>query len=208
MDNHTSTKERLLTILKKESSSSMKGIMEHFDVSEIAIRRHLRDLVRQQLVEERSVKQDIGRPFHVYSLTSKGHETFPNQYKELPVEFLQDLEALQGEAVVKDLLSKRREREEDYYVSKLSSNDFIKRIKELVDLQTEKGYMIELNETEDGFEITNYNCPIFNVASSYVQVCSNEKEMLEKIFPNSKVESHSKIAEGDSHCKWSISKPN
>src|SRR5690625_4717401 len=76
----TSTKRKLLIVLKKSNESSMKEIMQHFNLSEIAIRRHLHDLIREQLVEEHSVKQEIGRPFKVYRLTTKGHELFPNQY--------------------------------------------------------------------------------------------------------------------------------
>lgn len=203
----TSTKEKLLIILKKSNESSMKEIMEHFDLSEIAIRRHLRDLIREQLVIEESVKQNIGRPYKVYRLTSKGHEMFPNQYKQLPLEFLNDIEELHGEEAINELLNKRKERENTKFLSKLTSDEFDERIKQLTDIQSKSGYLIELNEVEDGYEIINYNCPIYNVASSYIKVCSNEKETLEKIFPNSEVKSHSKISEGDTCCKWTIYRP-
>lgn len=206
--NFTSTKDKLLVVLKKANESSMKDIMEHFDLSEIAIRRHLRDLIRQELVVEQSVKQDIGRPYKLYRLTSKGHDVFPNQYKQLPLQLLKDIEELHGEDMVEALLDKRKERELKQFSLRLTDENFDNQIQQLVSLQTESGYMIELNEVENGYEIINYNCPLYNVASSYVQVCVNEKEVLEKLFPDSEVTSHDKIVEGDCRCKWVISRPN
>lgn len=205
--NVTSTKEKLLIILKKSHETTIKDIMEHFKVSEIAIRRHLQNLIREGLVKEQSVKQRIGRPYKVYCLTTKGHEVFPNQYKELPVQFLSDLEDLHGEEAVHDLLKKRKMREEKQFLSKIKSNDFDGRMKEMVNLQSEKGYMIDLKKVENGYELINYNCPIYNIATSYIQVCSNEKETLKKVFPNSKVTAHSQISAGDCCCKWTVHRP-
>lgn len=203
----TSTKEKLLITLKKSNESSMKDIMKNFELSEIAIRRHLQDLIREDLVKERSVKQDIGRPYKVYFLTTKGHEIFPNQYKQLPIEILNDLEELHGKDVVHDLLDKRKERELEKFLSQLTACDFDEKIEQLVNLQKQNGYMIELNKTEEGYDIINYNCPIYNVATSYIHICSNERETLERIFPNSKVISHSQISAGDCNCKWTIHRP-
>lgn len=203
----TSTKERLLKVLKRANESSMKDIMEHFELSEIAIRRHLQDLIRNRLVEERSVRQEVGRPYKVYRLTDKGRGIFPNQYKQLPVELLQDLEETQGKAAVTSLLEKRKERERERFSSRIKSKDFDKRIHELVQVQKDNGYMVELNKIKNGYEIINYNCPIDNIASSYLQICHHEKEVYSSIFSNCVVKSHSKIAEGDCRCKWTIFKP-
>lgn len=203
----TSTKERLLTVLKRANESSMKDIMEHFELSEIAIRRHLQDLIRNRLVEERSIKQEVGRPYKVYRLTDKGRVIFPNKYKELPVELLQDLEELHGEAIVSDLLEKRKQREESRFLARIKSDDFDQRINQLVRFQEENGYMVELNEIKNGYEIVNYNCPIDNIASSYLQLCTHEKELYETIFSDCVVKSHSRIAEGDCKCKWTIFRP-
>src|SRR5699024_8418222 len=121
------------------------------------------DLIRQGFVKEKIVKQDIGRPFHLYSLTGKGHDTFPNQYEQLPMELLKDLEALHGKEAVQALLLKRKEREEEELISRLEDIDFDEKIERIVEVQKEKGYMLEYEKTASGdYEIKNYNCPIFN----------------------------------------------
>ncbi|MGM8365195.1 helix-turn-helix transcriptional regulator [Virgibacillus sp. W0181] len=208
MKTRTPVKQKLLFVLKKDTACTIKTIMEHFSVTEVAVRRHLHELINQGFVKENIHKQDIGRPYHTYELTGKGHRTFPNQYEQLPVELLKDLEGLQGPEAVEELLDKRMEREEEYYQSQLSTGDFDQKIEEIAQLQNEKGYMIEYEKNADGdYIIKNYNCPIMNLAHSYNHVCGNEKKVFAKLFKNSEVISEQNITAGDHCCKWIITKP-
>lgn len=208
MKKKATTKEQLLLVLKKESECSMKDIMKHFTISEIAIRRHLRELISQGLIQEKAVKQEIGRPYHKYKLTSLGHETFPNQDNSLPLEILSDLESTLGREAVSTVLAQRKQRESNAYQAKIKDKSFDEQIKSIADLQDKEGYMVEYKKNPDGsFEIINYNCPVYSIAATYNEVCDNEKAVLEKTFPNSKVTSESRITEGKKNCCWVISKP-
>ncbi|MBO1004994.1 helix-turn-helix transcriptional regulator [Pseudogracilibacillus auburnensis] len=208
MKKRRTTKDKVLHILKKDNEISIKDLMEYFTISEIAVRRHLNDLIRQQFIKERVVKQNIGRPYHLYSLTKKGHDTFPNQYEQLPVELLKDLEMLQGKKAVHDVLKKRKEREETELEAELTKKSFGEKIEKMAEYQEEKGYMLEYEQTAEGhYEIKNFNCPIYNLANSYGIVCANEKDMYRKIFPNSEVISHSCMTKGSKYCCWTITKP-
>src|SRR5699024_7704752 len=187
---------------------TIKEIMSHFTISEIAVRKHLRELENQDFIRMQSVKQDIGRPFHIYELTKKGHRTFPNQYEILPVELLEDLEDLQGKDAVDQLLEKRMKREEELLFSKSNDGTFDEKVQQLFAIQNERGYMFDYERTDDGdYEIINYNCPVMNIASSYKQVCTNEEKMFSNIFIESNVHSHCTITNGAHYCKWTISRP-
>lgn len=208
MRKRASTKEKLLNILKKDHKSTIKDIMVYFSISEIAVRRHLNELEQQQFIKKEEMKQDIGRPYYIYYLTEKGHQTFPNQFEQLPVEILQDLEASQGKRAVNDLLRQRMTREVDTFNEKLQEKSFDERIAEIAEIQDKKGYMIEYEKNEAGdYEVKNYNCPIINIASTYRQLCSNEKKVYAAIFPGSEVESKNCITRGDHYCHWIITKP-
>src|SRR5690625_702269 len=135
------TKDRILYILKKNGEISMKELVDYFTISDIAIRKHVQSLIWDGFIKKRKERQEIGRPFHLYSLTKKGHGTFPNQYDELPVSLLKDLESLQGEQAVEKLLDYRKDREEAEIVAQLPAADFDSRIKKLINIQEEKGYM-------------------------------------------------------------------
>lgn len=204
-----STKEKLLYILKKDHEIPIKEIMGYFTISNVAVRRHLNDLIREGFVSERAIKQDIGRPFIVYSLTRKGHETFPNQYEQFSKDLLKDMEKVGGEKVVQDILTVRKEREEFALKTELAKKSFDEKIELLYQLQDKKGYMHEIEQTASGdYLIRNYNCPIFSIASSYDVICTNEKEMYCGIFPDSEVKAHAYMTKGGKYCSWTITNPN
>ncbi|MGM8211968.1 helix-turn-helix transcriptional regulator [Virgibacillus sp. W0430] len=208
MKKRTPIKQQLLHVIKKDGESTIKSIMSYFTVSEVAVRRHLHELINQGFIKDNRIKQDIGRPYHTYELTDKGHRTFPNQYEQLPIELLNDLKAIKGTEAVDELLDKRMGREEERYRSRLSSDDFDKKIAEIARLQDEKGYMVEYEKTEAGdYVLKNYNCPIMNLANAYDRVCHNEKKVLGNLFSDSVVYSEACLTKGDNCCKWIIKKP-
>lgn len=209
MNKRTPTKQKLLNILKKEHQSTIKDIMVYFEISEIAVRRHIHELEQKDFIKKQSIKQDIGRPYFIYELTNKGHATFPNENNTLPLELLQDLELLQGKQAVNDVLSQRMKREREQFLEAADSKEFDQQIAAITKLQDEKGFMIEYDQTVHGdYEIKNFNCPIINIASTYQQVCANEKKVLTDVFPNSEVRSGACIATGEKFCKWTITKPS
>lgn len=208
MNKRTPTKQKLLNILKRDQKLTIKEIMAYFSISEIAVRRHIHELIQQGFLEKQSMKQKIGRPYYTYDLTEKGHATFPNENETLPLEILQDLEAVQGKQAVKSVLAQRMERERTQFLEEVESESFDQRVATIVRIQEDKGFMIEYDQSTDGdYEIRNYNCPIINIASEYQQVCSNEKQVLGEVFPDSKVISKSCIATGGKFCNWVITKP-
>lgn len=209
MSSLKSTKEKLLYILKKDHEISIKEIMDYFTISNVAVRRHLNDLIREKFVAERTIKQEIGRPFIVYSLTKKGHETFPNQYEQFSLDILKDLEEVGGEEAVEDVLFARKKREASELKEKLANKNFEEKIVELCAYQDQKGYMHEFEQTASGdYLVKNFNCPIFSLASNYQIVCTNEKDMYRKVFPESDVTPHSCMTKGGKYCCWTITNPN
>lgn len=201
------TKEKVLYILKKDGEISMKELADYFTISDIAVRKHVQSLLWDGFIKKRKERQEIGRPFHVYSLTKKGHHTFPNQYDELPVKLLEDLEALEGEEVVKNLLRHRKMREEAEFASKLPDGDFDERMLEMIRLQEEKGYMIDYTKLENGdYKMKIFNCPIYNLASEFHEVCKNEETMYQNLFPNRDINVTSHLTKGAKYCSWIISK--
>lgn len=202
------TKQRLLNLLKKDREMTIEEIMVHFTISEIAVRKHLRELENDNYIEKTSVKQKIGRPYHLFKLTKNGHQLFPNQHEQLPLELLKDLEVIKGREAVSQLLEQRMKREKVYLTEETTSTDFAGRIAKVAEIQDDKGCMVEVQENESGdYEIIHYNCPIANIATTYHEICSNEKNMYKDVFPESEVISSSRITAGDHCCKWIIKKP-
>lgn len=194
--------------MKKHSELTMKELTEHFTISEIAIRKHIRELIANDFVQEKIQKQEVGRPFHLYSLTKKGHQVFPNQYNELPVELLKDVENLYGESAINKLIERRAKREKQALANEIKENDFDHKIKTMVDYMKERGYLVEYQKTDTGdYEIKNFNCPIYNVVTNYTQVCNYEKQMYEDLFPESEVKVNQCLSRGEKYCYWHFTRP-
>ncbi len=207
MDKRMTTKEKILYILKKDGEVSMKELAGYFTISDIAIRKHVQALLWDGFIKKRQERQEIGRPYHLYSLTKKGHHTFPNQYDQLPVQLLEDLEKLEGREVVDNLLRFRKQQEEEELARQLPEDDFDERLETLIKLQEDKGYMIDYAQLPNGdYELKIFNCPIYNLASEFHQVCDNEKTMYQNLFPKSEVKITSNLAKGEKYCSWVISK--
>src|SRR5699024_8088257 len=102
-----------------------------------------------------------------------------------PVKLLEDLEEMEGKEVVEKLLRHRKMREEAELTSKLPTSDFDERMLEMIRLQEEKGYMMDYTKLDNGdYKMQIFNCPIYNLASEYHEVCTNEKTMYQNLFPD------------------------
>lgn len=208
IDQRTPSKQKILEILKKRHRCTIKDMMNYFTISEIAVRRHLGELEQQGFIKKRSIKQEVGRPYFVYELTKKGHLTFPNQYESLPLEILKDLESTQGKEAVVEVFSKRMEREKNFFTSQIQTKNFDQSISAYVQLQNEKGFIIETSKRPNGdYVLMNYHCPIINIASTYRQLCQNEKTVLSTVFSTSEVQLNSCIASDGHYCKWVVTEP-
>src|SRR5699024_7604357 len=124
MSKKMTTKDKLLLIIKKEGEITIKSLMEHFTISEIAIRRHLRELITQKFIEERSVKQEGRRAHIIYQLTSPGHNTLPKRVSSLPLEVVQDVANIFGREPVKNVLNERKKRESNSYNTEVPGKPF------------------------------------------------------------------------------------
>ena len=111
MDSRLTTKEKLLNLLKKETEMTVSQLAQALEITEMAVRKHLNILERDSFIHISELKQPLGRPVQVFSLTSQADVLFPKSYDNLTVDFLNDLQALQGNDIIDQLFEKRRSEE-------------------------------------------------------------------------------------------------
>ncbi len=83
----SSTKEQILKMLKVQKRLTVGEMAEQLQITEMAVRRHLSALEREELVESTLVRQPMGRPTNVYQLSVKGHQRFPRHYQQTMLDF-------------------------------------------------------------------------------------------------------------------------
>lgn len=208
-----STKQDILHHLLKQERSTAQELAEALSVSPQAIRRHLKDLEAEGLIEYKSAQVGMGRPQHVYHLSRKGRDRFPNHYGEFAVSLLDALTETLGREQASSVLRRQWERKAMEYRNKVGIGSLAERVAKLVELRRSEGYMAECHRLEPSdssryaehqFILTEHNCAISNVAESFPSVCGHELEMFAAILPDCTVERTHWINQGQHQCGYLI----
>lgn len=200
-----STKDKILELLKKETNLTVSELSKCLGITEMAVRKHLTVLERDSLLTITEVRQPMGRPLQVFSLSSQADELFPNSYETLAIEFLQDLKDVHGEEIIDTLLEKRSERQKNNYLPQMQNKNFGEKVHQLKEIQLKKGYMAELNKlNDDTYELIEYNCPIFTVAKQYKKACTCETNMFKNVLGTQHVKRVTCKTDDEDHCRFLI----
>lgn len=205
----TSTRRQLITILRTEGPLSAGDLAARVGITEMAIRRHIATLERDNLIYPTTIRQPMGRPAKVYNLTEEADELFPKNYHSLTLGILEDILSLDGQDKLQELFAHREERLVKEYLTILQSSDsFEDKVSKLADLQNERGYLTKLEAKEDGtFELLEFNCPIAQVSRVFPQTCSCETNVFRRVL-GADVERNECLAEGGSCCVFKIQQAN
>ncbi|HBL11117.1 MAG TPA: iron-sulfur cluster biosynthesis transcriptional regulator SufR [Cyanobacteria bacterium UBA11162] len=208
-----STKQDILQHLLKQDHATAQALAEALEISPQAIRRHLKDLETEELIEYQSVSVGMGRPQHVYQLSRKGRDRFPNHYGEFAVSLLDTLTETVGKEQVSTILQKQWERKAMEYRQRVGRGSVKERVAKLVELRQSEGYMAEwyavessnlTNGVSEQFMLKEHNCAISNVAESFPSVCGHELEMFAAVLPDCIVERTHWINNGEHECGYLI----
>lgn len=206
-----STKLDILQYLLKQGEATTHKLAELLDISPQAIRRHLKDLEGEGLIQYQAVQIGMGRPQHIYELTTKGRAQFPNRYEEFAVSLLDTLAQTVGKEQVTTILQKQWERKALEYRRLLGSGSVQERLTQLVELRKAEGYMAEwypLSEVQENqgkqWMFAEHNCAISNVAETFPSVCGHELEMFSAILPDCQIERTHWIINGEHRCGYLV----
>ncbi|RJE86960.1 transcriptional regulator [Paenibacillus sp. 1011MAR3C5] len=182
-DLELSTREIIMKMLKTQSELSAKDITEQLGITGMAVRRHLAVLEKEELIEYTTVRQPMGRPVSVYRLTEKAEDFFPKRYHAVALDLLSELKEEAGEEMVNHLFDLRQVSMQKRYLPNLDGKDLESRIAALAQIQSNNGYMATWEKTSDDvYELTEYNCPIYQVANNYNHACTCELRLFESLL--------------------------
>lgn len=210
-----STKQDILQHLLERGQATAQELADSLDISPQAVRRHLKDLEAEELIEYQTVQVGMGRPQHVYKLSRKGRDRFPDSHGKFAVSLLDTLAETMGYDQVNTILRKQWERKGMEYRSRVGSGSLSDRVAKLVELRKAEGYMaewypIESNNPNEGtisrFMFTEHNCAIADVAETFPSVCGHELEMFSLVLPDCTVERTHWLINGEHRCGYLITK--
>jgi DeoR family transcriptional regulator, suf operon transcriptional repressor len=203
-----SSKESILRYLLKNKQATVQELAKELEISLQATRRHLKDLSEEQLIEYKISQKGMGRPNYVYQLSNKGKERFPNAYGEFAVSFLDTLAQTLGSEQIENVLKKQWSKKAHEYRDYLGQGDLGNRVKKLVELRQQEGYMAELLPVQEGQEyiLAEHHCAIAEVAESFPSVCGNELDMFAIALADCIIERTHWLNDGQHRCGYLIKK--
>lgn len=203
------TRRAIVKLLKSEGAMDAAQLAERLGVTAMAVRQHLYQLEREELVRAEERPVPLGRPAKYWQLTREADRLFPDAYAELSVALISALGDAFGEDGLTRVLESRCARQRSEYSQRIPPSFSLKqKLQELARIRTEEGYMAEVKPAGKGsFLLVENHCPICAAATACMGFCATEIDLFRSILgPNVAVERAEHIVSGDRRCAYRITK--
>jgi predicted ArsR family transcriptional regulator len=178
------SRQAILGLLKQQGPRDAEALASQLRISAMAVRQHLYALRAQKLVTYQEQPRPLGRPAKMWSLTPAAHPFFPDAHAGLTVNLLNSAERTFGESGVKRVVLQCAQQQIEAYRSRLPARGSLQnRLKTLVCIRNEEGYMAEVRRQPDGsFLLMENHCAISAAAKVCLRLCDAELEVFRAIL--------------------------
>lgn len=195
----------ILVALKENGGMTADALAAMLKISAVAVRRHLDNLKHADLIQYEEVRQGMGRPSFVYSLTGKANHIFPRNYEDLAHDMLDAIRDLYGQEAVDAIFAKRLQKIKDIYQPRVNAPNLPGRLEQLVELRRTDGYMADWETRDDGtYVLTELNCPIQQVAEGCCQACDQDLQLFVELL-DADVTRQDHLLQGGQSCSYAVS---
>ena len=200
-----STRDAALTVLLRRGQATAAELAEQLQVSVQAMRRHLRSLEEEGLVEASCSGEGPGRPSNRWQLTTKGQGQFPDGSEDFALSLLESMAGSLPPGTVQELLEQQARDKAEAYRRQLGVGSLQQRLERLVELRRREGYVAECCSDGDSWVISEVHCSVMRIAEQFPCVCDQELQLLRQTFPDCQVERvHWRLEQGHS-CGFRLS---
>lgn len=190
----------ILNLLKR-SDSSVDELSPKLGISPTATRQHLSILERDGLIKRTSVKEKLGRPKVIYSLTEKAEQFFPKAYAHFFKWIIKDMIEREGPERVRTMMGRLGVEHASYYRERVREDGDVESV---VEVLNELGTFAEMKREDGHVMIREYNCLISDIAMEFGDiVCEFNLKFISTLL-NSSVALKSCIANGDRCCSFDV----
>ncbi|WP_216904090.1 iron-sulfur cluster biosynthesis transcriptional regulator SufR [Synechococcus sp. CCY 9618] len=206
------TREAVLSVLLREGEATAAQLAAGLGVSVQAMRRHLRSLEDDGLVEASPATEGPGRPSNRWRLTALGQSRFPDGSENFALSLLHSLtESLPAETLKLVLRQQAEEKAADYR-RLIGSGSLPQRLDRLVELRRREGYVAECRPDDEptpagagpSWVISEFHCSVMRIAEQYPVVCDQELRLIRHTFPDCTVERVHWRLEGGHACGFRL----
>jgi DeoR family suf operon transcriptional repressor len=199
----TQTRRIILRTLRSKGKCDIKELAEAAGVSPVSVRHHISNLQADQLIEAAEVRQGVGRPHYVYSLTDLGMESFPKRYVRLTNRLLEEMKDTLPEEKIRELLKGIAASMAQEYAGQLEGQPLPERIRRLRDFLTEEGFETEIHDKGDHWILRELACPYVRLSMRHPEICNVDRDFIATAL-SLPVERVNCLASGDSFCTFEV----
>lgn len=200
---HKGLRGDILVELKRAQPLTAAELAERFGVTANAVRRHLKELEVEHLIEYAREQRGQGAPTNAYRLTDGGEALFPKRYGQELTAVLEFLERQSGRAAVRRFFEERFQAQADEILARYGDAPFETRVAAVVEFLREEGFMPNLSAAGEGVRLAEHNCAMHAVARRFPEVCDTELVFLTTVLgPGVQRERH--IVSGCNACEYAI----
>lgn len=204
----TPAQRAILDHLKRNGPAEAAGLADELGVTTMAVRQHLNALEEAGLVctEDADRSGMRGRPSRQWKLTPKADTYFSDAHADLSVELIANVRDVFGEQGLTRLIARRTSQQISAYRSDLASATSLReRVRRLVKLRTDAGYLAEMQVAPDGFLLIENHCPICRAARACTGLCRQELEVFQAALGRDVlIERTEHILAGSRRCAYHI----
>ncbi len=200
------TREAALALLLRQGEATATQLAELLDVSVQVMRRHLRSLEEEGLVEASPSAEGPGRPSNHWHLTTQGHAQFPDGSEHFALGLLQSMASSLPPDTVEKLLRQQAHAKALVYRSQVGEGSLTERLERLVELRRREGYVSECRPDTDGLSwcMSEFHCSVSRIAEQFPVVCDQELQQMRHTFPDCTVERVHWRLEGGHSCGFRL----
>jgi predicted ArsR family transcriptional regulator len=201
----SSTKYRIMQLLKKEEQSDLEGLSKKLAISQMAVYKHVRELEGRGLIEHEARRAGVGRPRLVFRPSAMSRGVYPKGYSKIASLLLEYVQDRLGKEGIQGALDKLYERSLGEYAHLVKGGSLYERARKLASARDADGYFAEVTESGDGeIELLEHNCPVSCLSSRYPEICNTERLMFERLL-EAQVRSVDSNPGGEGACRFRIS---
>jgi predicted ArsR family transcriptional regulator len=179
-----STRQEILSILREEKQATVEDLARQLELTPMTIRHHLNVLQAQNLVEASKVRRSkrVGRPRLVYTLTEEADDLFPQGYGRLARHLVSEVKETVGGEETEAMFRRIAERVAAEAPPVEDGQSFEERLDQVSDFLEDQGFLSRWEETEEGYVLTNVNCPYRRVSRQHGEVCLLDTELIRRLL--------------------------
>jgi predicted ArsR family transcriptional regulator len=203
------TRQHILDILRESGEATVDEITEGLrtrrgkDITAVTVRHHINLLQQEHLIMSSELRRrnTPGRPQHVYILTDKASDHFPNNYHQLAVGLLHQMRMQLPPASVNVILEGVAD---DMANSALiTSTKLEDRLNMAVGFLTENGYEASWESVATGYMLHTHNCPYHHISQDTDLLCGMDMRLVSSLI-GVVPRISARMIDGDKQCSYFI----